>query len=153
GGALGTGDRIKLSNFSLSIARPHDREDVTQAATDGTELSTDFPVQNDDPEIVLSITVPDYTTLALLDDVKTETVYKASLNWARTVGSTDYIFLIELGNLHPTPQDIGAEGRGRFELTRTFRGLRPPSTPTGFAIGNPIHITTSDNFASSYELG
>lgn len=152
GGALGSGDVIPLADFTLSGDRGMDREDLTQGASTGVEYTTDEPVRSTYGNLTLSTTVPDYTTIALLDDMHDETEYKADLFWSKTVASVAYTFLIELGRLHPMPYDINAESGGaRYPLTRNFRCVNPTSTPTGMATANPIHIVTNDNHNVTYE--
>lgn len=151
GGALGGSDEIDLSGFTLDVNRPYVRDDLSKGATDDTEKQTDEPVQEEVSDIRLSVTVNDYTTIALLDDLKDQTEYKATLVWARTISTVAYSLTIELGRLIPFPQDIAAESQSRLPLTRTFRCIKPTSTPTGLATANPIHIIMVDNSNISYE--
>lgn len=150
GGALGSGDVAKVTNLSLAINRDLPEELVTRGASTGIEYQTDEPVQAEYSNIVFGFDVPDYTTIALLDDFKDQVQYKADLNWAKTV-TTAFTHLIELGALAPIPAEAAIEGGQRIPLTRNFQALQPQSTPTGMAGGDIIHSTLVDNNDVTYE--
>ena len=153
GGALGSGDVIKVSSFELSVDRPYERQDVSRGASTGIEFTTDEPILSGDniSDIKLSFTVNDYTTIALLDDLHDETEYKADLYFAKTV-TTAYSLLFALGRLHPMPADFSLDRQTRPPFTRNFRAMKPTATPTGMATANIIHSVLVDGFnGTTYE--
>ncbi len=148
--APGGGDDVQVNNFSLAINRNLVPEEVTRGASTGVEYQIEQPLQTDYSTIIFGFDVRDYTTIALLDDFKDQTQYKADLNWAKTV-TTAFTHLIELGALAPIPAEAAIEAGQRIPLTRNFQALQPQSTPTGMATGNIIHSTLVDNNDVTYE--
>lgn len=155
GAAVGAGDVISVPDFTLTITRPFEREDVTKGASDGTELMTAEPIQAGSPDIELSFPVGDYDQdsgdESLFDEMNDETEYKADLNLTRSIGGNTHTHLIELPSLFPFPQDADLEGFGRIPLTRRFKAQKPTAAPTGMATANIIHSVGEDTFATSYE--
>ncbi len=152
GGALASpGDVIKLADFSLDINRPYDREDVTRGASTGPEFRTEQPIQNGPAEILLSITVNDYTTLALLDDLKDSTEYKADIIITKTISAIVHSDTIEFNRLQPMPQSADIDRMNRIPLTRVFRAKKATATPTGMTNALPIHWVHLDTNVLTYE--
>ncbi len=151
GGALAGGDIIKLSDFSLDINRPLDREDVTRGASTGVEFQTDEPVQNGPAELLLSVTAPDYTTLALLDDLKDSTEYKADFIITKTISAVIHSDTIEFNRLQLSSHAADIDRMNRIPLTRIFRGKKATSTPTGMTNANLVHWVHLDSVVATYE--
>jgi hypothetical protein len=152
GAALASpGDVIKLGDFSLDINRPYDREDVTRGASTGVEFQTDEPIQNGPAEILLSVTANDYTTIALLDDLKDTTEYKADIIITKTISAVVHSDTIQFNRLQPMPQSADIDRMNRIPLTRVFRAKKATSTPTGMTNANVIHWVHLDSVTATYE--
>jgi len=146
--AGGTLAEINWESFALTLDRPYDRELLTNAAV--ARKQTFEPVQNNVSEGTLSLTVPDYNTVALFDDLNDQTPYFVDMVATETVGATTYIFTVELPRLIPMPYNSTLTAGERQSLTRNFQIAQATSNPGSMGHSNWCRIEVTDAQSAQY---
>lgn len=151
-----SGSIVGISNFNLVVNRPYPGEDVARGTFAAAPMTSE-PIQDGFAEIIFGFDTNDFTTIALLNDLKSGQEYAADLNFDATVAAVVYKFDNELTNLRPIPAAMALDRGARIPLTRNFRATmvdQVGGTPnTGMTTVEPIHTIVQDNQDKSYEDG
>ncbi len=149
GAALGSGDEVKVSSFSLGIRRSLEGDLVVGADTITEPTSTDFP------EITLSLSFPVYTSAldALLADLLAGAEKKADLVFTGAEIGEGYTYQLklELPRLRPAsfPDLEAAQAAKIGPVEIQLLALEADTAPTGMSITQPVGITVINTRASA----
>ncbi len=129
GGALGGGDAINISSFSLSVTRPQSQDHIAG------QTGIIEPVEDGLPVVTLEIAIPEYTAATRFDEIVAHTVNKADLTFdsgtLAGAASQNYDLTISIPQLILTAGESAVGGPNKLVQTFSGRCEEAQSAPTG----------------------
>jgi hypothetical protein len=146
GGALGSGDVVKIKNMNFTFNRGIDSEWNTRGAA-AQEWESDEPIEDGIPEGTLRIELGDLNALTYLEAFQDETEQKADLFFTY---DADHDILIEIPRMKLIDPDGAINGPARIPQTLNFQLMEALAAPTGMTATN-WNIVVRSETAIAYE--
>lgn len=137
GSALGAGDKVRPASFELAVRRRLKGEYLAEGSK-----RIDEPVNDDLPEISLSLRFPNYTSNAWWSALSGDTRKKCDLTFTGTQIQSPYSYTLGLilPHLALRETDSQVEGPGKLPNPVTFDVLEASSAPAGMSYAKPVTI-------------
>lgn len=135
GAALGSGDKVKPASFELAFRRKLKGEYLAE----GTK-KIDEPVNDDLPEISLSLRFPNYTSNAWWTALSGDTRKKCDIVFTGNQIQSPYNYALSLILPHLALRETESqvEGPGKLPNPVVFTALEASSAPTGMSYIKPF---------------
>jgi len=146
GGALGVGDVVNISRFTLTYNRPKSGLHVLGQTT------VLEPTGDAVPDVRLEVGVDEYTTDAFLNDLRLGTAKKADIYFDSGIEAGtayDYDFRISLPHLIPVEGSAPLSSAGKIVESVTFEAIKAASNPTGMTDRGPFYIEVINKLATN----
>lgn len=137
GGGLGSGDKVKPASFELVFRRRPKGEYLAEG-----NKKIDEPVNDDLPEISLSLRFPNYTANTWLSALSGDTRKKCDIVFtgAQIQSPYNYALSLILPHLVLRETDSSVEGPGKIPNPVVFDVLEASSAPTGMGYIKPFTV-------------
>lgn len=150
GDALDDDDSVCAINWQITLVRDVTQDFVTQCAASASTQSIGLPTTINFSNIMLEYQLAEYDDIDVFNEFKNETEFKADIEWALTIGSTNYSILLEFPRLKSEPYEAPAEPGARIPVTRRFRAIKASANPTGMATSALCRLTVVDATDADY---
>jgi len=140
-----TDDHKAISNFTLTMSRPLERDFAAQNSAADQWSSSEPTIAGLQSEVcMLSLEFNGIETYTYFTSFRAETEYKLILQWDDGV-ITD-IFKLAFPRLKMVAANYSADSPGRIPFTIDFQGIRATSLPDGFTAGevDPVIVTVQN---------